>query len=313
MNRAERILTSLLIVSAIAVAHAGCKSSDPAADTSCTGAQALSKTGLTGASMPLKSLSLTFDDGPGARTIELATYLKEQGIRATFFIYGEALKNEGAGSTILQKVIDNDHLIANHTQHHLSLTQAVPTPLSEAQIVAELTELDAMLTPLVKNDIWLFRPPYGDWNDAAAAALEKTPMKKYVGPILWNVGGTMGANSAADAQCWRGATLTTVENCGDLYVKEIDAVGKGIVLMHDPYFIEQNNPESGGTWQMVQYIVPILKAKGYTFVRLDEVPEIAALLPGAPPPDAGAVAPGTDEPITPDEGTSGGTTPEPCP
>ena len=53
--------------------------------------------------------------------------------------------------------------------------------------------------------------------------------------------------------------------CGDLYLKEIDTVGKGIVLLHDPYFIDQNDPDSGGTYQMVQYIVPTLKAKGYSY------------------------------------------------
>ena len=157
--------------------------------------------------------------------------------------------------------------------------------------------VDELIAPVVKNDIWLFRPPYGHWSDGVVAALDKTPMKKYVGPILWNVGGTMGANQAADTECWKPATLKTVTECGDLYVKEIESVGKGIVLMHDPYFIDMNNPESGGTYQMVQYIVPILKAKGYSFKRVDEVPDIAKLLPGGAKPDAGTA---------PDPGTSGG-------
>jgi hypothetical protein len=40
---------------------------------------------------------------------------------------------------------------------------------------------------------------------------------------------------------------------------------------------------------MVKYMVPILKTKGYTFVRVDEVPDIAALLPRlvAAAPDGG--------------------------
>ena len=83
----------------------------------------------------------------------------------------------------------------------------------------------------------------------------------------------------------------SVTECGDAYIREIDAVGKGIVLMHDPYFIDMNNPESGGTYQMVQYVVPLLKTKGYKFVRVDEVPDIAALLPATQrDADAGARA-----------------------
>ena len=60
--------------------------------------------------------------------------------------------------------------------------------------------------------------------------------------------------------------------------------------MHDPYFIDMNNPDSGGTYQMVQYIVPILKSKGYTFKRVDEVPDIAAMLPNAKAADGGAAS-----------------------
>lgn len=303
-----------IVLSALAATHVGCsKSADKAAERTCNGAQALTKTPLTGASMALKTLSLTFDDGPGARTIELSHYLKAQGIRATFFVWGQAVENDGAGTNTLQKIIDDGHLIANHTEHHTSLTENLPTPLTDAQVVAELTDVDKQLAPLIKDNIWLFRPPYGHWNDKAAATLEATPMKKYVGPILWNIGGSMGANQASDAECWKAASLKTVNECGDLYLKEIDSVGKGIVLLHDPYFIDMNNPDSGGTYQMVQYMVPILKSKGYAFKRLDEVPDIAALLPNAVKPDAGPAesSSGTTsgEP-TPDTGS---TDPAPCP
>lgn len=312
MNSAAAV--SALILASLALTHVGCqKSADAKSEKTCTGAQALSKGGLTGASMPLKTLSFTFDDGPGARTIELSAYLKAQGIRATFFVWGQALKNDGAAAYTLQKLIDDGHLVANHTEHHYSLTQHDPTPLTEPQVIAELTEVDALLVPVIKNDIWLFRPPYGHWNDQTLATLSKTPMKKYVGPILWNVGGTMGASQAADTECWKTATLKTVQECGDLYLKEIDNVGKGIVLMHDPYFIDMNNPESGGTYQMVQYIVPILKAKGYSFARVDEVPEIKALLPGGAGPDAGAdAATGNAAPAT-EAPPADGTGDAPCP
>ena len=271
-----------IVLSVFAATHVGCsKSSGSPSERACNGAAALSKTPLTGESMPLKTLSLTFDDGPGARTIELSHYLKSVGIRATFFVWGQAIENDGAGATTLQTLIDDGHLIANHTEHHTSLTENLPTPLTDSQVIAELTDVDKQIASLIKNDIWLFRPPYGHWDDKAAAVLDGTPMKKYIGPILWNVGGTMGVNTASDAECWKPATLKTVKQCGDLYLREIDSVGKGIVLLHDPYFIDMNNPDSGGTYQMVQYMVPILKSKGYSFVRVDEVPGIAALLPGA--------------------------------
>ena len=59
--------------------------------------------------------------------------------------------------------------------------------------------------------------------------------------------------------------------------------------MHDPYFID-NDPSKGGTVDMVMYVVPQLLAKGYTLVRVDEVPEIASQLPPPPPQDDGSGA-----------------------
>jgi peptidoglycan/xylan/chitin deacetylase (PgdA/CDA1 family) len=300
-----------LVLSTLAVTAAGCsKSSGTSSEKACNGSQALTMTPLTGESMPLKTLALTFDDGPGARTIELSHWLKDQGIRAGFFIWGQALMNDGAAANTLQTLLDDGHLIANHTMHHLSLTSQEPTPLTDQQVVDELTELDALIAPMIKNDIWLFRPPYGQWDDKRYQVLQATPMKKYVGPILWNIGGSMGANQAADAECWKPPASLSVTQCGDLYLKEIDTVGKGIVLLHDPYFIDQNNPDSGGTYQMVQYIVPTLKSKGYKFVRVDEVPDIAAALPNAKPVGDGG---------TTSSSSSGGTSitdptnPNPCP
>jgi peptidoglycan-N-acetylglucosamine deacetylase len=322
MNSVDRVsrhseataVASAFILTILAISAAGCETAAAAPpDKSCNGAQALSQNALTGQSLPLKTLALTFDDGPGARTIELSAYLKTQGIRAAFFVVGQSLQNDGAGAYTLQKLTDDGHLIANHTAHHYSLTANEPVPLTEAAVVAELTDVDVMIAPFVKNDAWLFRPPYGQWDDKALAALQKTPMKKYIGPILWNIGGTMGANQAADPECWKRETLKTVQQCGDLYVKEIDSVGKGIVLLHDPYFIDNNNPDSGGTYQMVQYVVPILKAKGYSFARVDEVPEIKALLSGTVGPDAGATDPANIAAAPPAEGTAPGAATNPCP
>jgi len=114
-------------------------------------------------------------------------------------------------------------------------------------------------------------------------------MRKYVGHVSWDIGDGMGPDRAADWDCWKpgddGLVLTS-QQCGDLYVKEIEKVGRGIVLCHDPYFVD-DEPAKGSTVDMIKYIVPVLKTKGYTFVRADAVPDIASLLPPLPPEDAG--------------------------
>jgi peptidoglycan/xylan/chitin deacetylase (PgdA/CDA1 family) len=91
----------------------------------------------------------------------------------------------------------------------------------------------------------------------------------------------MGPAQAADWDCFSpgtdGKVLTPAE-CGALYIKEIEAVGRGIVLMHDPEFID-DTPAKGGTVDMVKAMVPLLKQKGFTFARLEDVPDVAAKLP----------------------------------
>lgn len=277
-------------------------------------AQALQSLGYRGTSMEAKTLALTFDDGPGLRTKQLSLYLKKEGIQATFFVNG---RNIGPGAAeILQELVDDGHLVANHTETHRSLTGASTgtTRPSNADVVKELTDTDGKIDPFVPSRRLLFRPPFGDYDDVTFATLTNTPMNKYVGPILWDVGDQMDPPSGrvADWDCWQDGSdgqRTPMKTCGDLYLTEIRRATKGIVLMHDPYYNELD-PEQLGTVDMVMYMVPILKQEGFTFTRVDKVPEIAALLPPLPPEEG----PTSGQPNNDVAGPSGeGTPSEPAP
>jgi peptidoglycan-N-acetylglucosamine deacetylase len=285
------VLTTGLIASA-------CSSTqDPQADTRLVQArQALSPqaNAFVGTSLANKQLALTFDDGPGDRTAELSRYLRTENIRAAFFVNGArivapvGLPNPNNIpitaniQAILAQLVADGHLISNHTETHRNLA-TIPA----GDLTAELAETDAAIANFTPPNRLLFRPPFGSWNSNIHAALAATPMNKYIGPVYWDTGGASNAypNAAADWACWQGqlyagAALAngngyaTTSQCGDAYLSEINAVGKGIVLLHDPY-----EYAGGSTVDMVKYIVPKLKAAGYTFVRVDEVPEIASKLP----------------------------------
>jgi peptidoglycan/xylan/chitin deacetylase (PgdA/CDA1 family) len=272
-----RTIVLCALVSGSACFSVACHSkSSSASDRSCTAVgQALTAEPLRGGGLPPKTLAFTFDDGPGDRTEELSQYLKDQKIRVGFFING---KNLTHGTGVLKELVDAGHVIGNHTQTHPDLTT-----LTSAQVVAELTETDALIAPFVPDNRFMFRPPFGAYDDVTFQALQGSPMNKYIGPIDWDIGDRMGPEQAADWDCWapNGTSIPPVldvKTCGDLYLAEIRHVSSGIVLMHDPYFID-DDPMKGGTVDMVKYIVPILKAEGFTFVRLDEVPAISAVLP----------------------------------
>jgi peptidoglycan/xylan/chitin deacetylase (PgdA/CDA1 family) len=293
---------------ALGLGLVGCPEDRQAIDhASCVGRQAVSFPPVFGASMGAKQLALSFDDGPASRTSDLSAYLKGQGIRATFFVNANA--QQAAYLSVLPQLVADGHVLGNHTKNHLDLTTLDP-----AQIVDEVTQLDAVIAPYVPNARFLFRAPFGAYDQGVYDALAASPMNKYVGHVEWESGDNHAPpNEAADVQCWQADAMTSKE-CGDLYVKEIETVGKGIVLMHDADYGDSTNTNvsvgKGNTVDMVKYIVPILKSKGFTFIGVDEVPAIASMLPPLPPdagpdgsPDGGS---GTSSSSTSSSGGSSG-------
>lgn len=305
----DKLLLGAVALSAL-VTLVHCKTKTTADEKTCEGAAALTANVFKGASLPPKTLALTFDDGPGLRTAELSLYLKEQGIEAGFFVSG--LNIDANAAPVLQGLVADGHLVANHTESHISLTGVTDKkgrPSAET-VVSELELVDAKLAPYMPAGRFLFRPPYGDFDAEALAALAPTPMNKYVGPISWDIGDRMDAANgrASDWDCWQDgsdATRLTVEQCGDLYIQEIKRASRGIVLLHDPYFNDLD-PDLRGTVDMIKYMVPILKAEGFKFARVDKVPDIDSKLtplanPGGQP---GGEQPG--QPGQPGGGETGG-------
>ncbi|RYG79504.1 polysaccharide deacetylase family protein [bacterium] len=316
----HRIISGLVAVAALTTfIQCSNKSSNRANGRTCSGTQALQSIGLRGTSLEAKVIALTFDDGPGPRTKLLSRYLKDEGIQAAFFVNGRSMGEDAA--EILQQLVADGHLVANHTQTHRSLTGTATGEVrpTDAEIVQELTDTDSKIDPFVTGKRFLFRPPYGDYDDTTFATLSTSPMSKYVGPILWDVGEKMDetAGRAADWDCWDEGTdgkRTPMKTCGDLYITEIKRANGGIVLLHDPYF-NALDPEQLGTVDMVMYMVPILKQEGFVFTRVDKVPEIEALLPPLQPDDAidgggPNVAPG---PVGTNKPPAGGPDDNPCP
>lgn len=237
--------------------------------------QDFSRGNIFGTTMNSRTLSLTFDDGPSAQTLPIATYLRDQGIQATFFMNG---KNIPGRESVVRQVAQMGHLVANHSWSHFAMS-GVGDP------IAEVRRTDDLIKNQVAGKNFLFRAPFGDWRGNLANILNDTGMRKYVGPIFWDVGGELRGGFAADWACWGNGL--SARNCGDGYLREIASKGRGIVLMHDV---------NARTTEMVRYIVPILKADGYRFQRTDLVPGIASQLRAlGATPGAGISAPPTED------------------
>ncbi len=299
-RRAPRI-ASVAFALATTTFLAGCGSDEAGqtAERTSTRSQALSAATVPGTSLPPKTLCLTFDDGPGYGTSDISAYLAALGIPATFFVNGAyiaatTLANDNAikltpnAAAILAQVVADGHLVANHGTTHRSLAP-VRASFGAAEVVQELAETDTDIAPYVPSNHFLFRAPYGFYDANVWSALAPSAMNKYLGPIGWEIGGTASnyPAQAADWACWVNALQSggggpnfgaSPQECGDAYLAEITAKSRGIVLMHD----SSHTDNGGTTFALVQYLVPILKSRGYTFVRADAVPDIAALFP--PPP-----------------------------
>jgi peptidoglycan/xylan/chitin deacetylase (PgdA/CDA1 family) len=274
----RRLLAVLLASSVAACASlSGCaaptdgEAEDPSAATPGDGTSEeaiVSEHSLIGNELPDHTLALTFDDGPGPRTKELVDYLAAENVKATFFING---KNVPGRQIALDAVVGRGHILANHTQNHLQLTK-----LSSAKVITEVTQTDTFIASVQPNGPWLLRPPFGAWNGATARAINGTPMKKYVGSVFWDVGGELTSTTAADWACW--GKGVSIARCGELYMGEMRARKRGIVLMHDVH---------DKTVDMVKAILPKLKAEGWKFATLEEVPSIKRALGAAASATAG--------------------------
>jgi peptidoglycan-N-acetylglucosamine deacetylase len=262
----SRRLVSLLLVSLSACAvGVGCAATDASEDDNVVEGgdgdgdrpadELVAERQLNGSELPEKTISLTFDDGPGRRTGELADFLGENGVKAAFFINGMQV---GGRQAALDKVVGRGHLLANHTQNHKQLTG-----LNAAKIISEVEQTDEIIASLQPNGPWVIRAPFGAWNGNVARTLNGSPMKKYVGSVFWDEGGALTNSAAADWDCW--GKGVSVQQCGQLYLQEIRSKKRGVVLMHD---IHEK------TVDMVKQILPTLIAEGYKFIPVHEVPSV---------------------------------------
>jgi peptidoglycan/xylan/chitin deacetylase (PgdA/CDA1 family) len=249
----------------------------------------------------------TDSEGPGPRTRDLGRYLHENGIQATFFVIGSHAADK---ADILSELKGWGHLVANHTYSHPHL---VDFTRAGGDVVEEVERTDAVIRPHVTGETIFFRPPFGVWwnhqytvkrsilvkavrrlarlakraytasfaplrtFDPVSAGESVPPVSRLaealnasgkfpnsVGPIHWDILG-------GDWECWgRGES---VPSCVQKYQDQIERTGRGIVLMHDggshPY-LQANNR----TFEMVKTLIPVLREKGYSFLRLDSVPQV---------------------------------------
>jgi len=226
---------------------------------------------IKGLDLPTKTLVLTYDDGPGPQTAELGRYLYGEGIAATFFVIG---RHAEEWPESLAQLARHGHTIGNHTYSHPGLVSVAE---AGEDVVSELARTDAIIRDFANKRPVCFRAPYGNWRQinpsknadhtqsiVAQRLNHSGQFYDYIGPVNWDI-------SAEDFAFWRRGAAAA--EAAEAYRREIDAVGRGIVLLHDssddPTIARRNR-----TLELTMLLVPALKRQGYRFVPIHELPQV---------------------------------------
>ncbi|MBB6452650.1 peptidoglycan/xylan/chitin deacetylase (PgdA/CDA1 family) [Salirhabdus euzebyi] len=183
------------------------------------------------------NVALTFDDGPDPRfTPQILDLLKEYNVKATFFVMGA---RAAAYPDLVKRIIDEGHIVANHTYWHPNLVEQGDI----ATLEREVTRTENTLNDIIGYRTKLFRAPYGFlYNEL----VEKLADMNYT-VVGWTV----------DSLDWQELTPDRIA------YNVLSQIHPGaIILMHDGAEWEGDRTN---TIKSLREIIPTLKEQGFTF------------------------------------------------
>lgn len=180
--------------------------------------------------------ALTFDATYGDnQTSALLEILRNNNIRATFFLSGIWPLNFPG---LARSIAAAGHEIGNHSYTHPHFPQ-----LTEAEMGDQIVRTEALIRNITGRDTYLFRPPYGEYNQTA---LNVAARLGYL-TIMWTV----------DSLDWQNPGVDRIIN------RVVDNIRPGaIILMHQA---------ASQTPAALPSIISRLRAQGYSFGTVTQV------------------------------------------
>lgn len=118
--------------------------------------------GMAMGSDEYKYVYLTFDNGYEAGyTEKILDVLKENDVKATFFITGQYLKTS---EDLIKRMIDEGHIVGNHTVNHKSMPS-----IDNETIKEEVMNLHKQIYEKFNHEMNYIRPPKGEYSEASIA------------------------------------------------------------------------------------------------------------------------------------------------
>lgn len=186
-----------------------------------------------------KTLYLTFDEGyENGFTPVILDILEKTDTPAAFFVTGPYLKGQ---SDIIKRMIDEGHVVGNHTVNHLNL------PKQPAETVeSEIMELNRVCEDLYGYKMTYMRPPEGEFSEKSLAVADSLGMRT----IMWSF-----AYKDWDINAQKGADYA--------YQSVMPYLHNGaVILLHA---VSSDNASA------LEKIIVDAKAQGYTFKSLEEL------------------------------------------
>lgn len=187
---------------------------------------------------------LTFDDGPSARTLEILDILREQNVKATFFVV-----TEESNPDILRRIVEEGHSIGIHTNSHRykEIYSSVEDYLDDFHTA--YTRICEVVS--VKPEV--FRFPGGSIN-----AYNRSIYQELISEMLrrgflyydWNI------------SCMDANPNMTSEGILDSIKASVNGQDRLVILAHDSASKHQ-------TVETLPDIIGYIRGEGYSFERCD--------------------------------------------
>ena len=195
-----------------------------------------------------KVIYLTFDDGPSVMTDKVLDILKENDIKATFFIIGNQIKGQEA---VVKRTYNEGHGIGLHTYTH-KYKNIYP---SREAFISEMLKSQKEINSLIGINPTIIRFPSGSSKHLTKAFLEQLHIYNFK-VYDWNVTMADGVNAKYP-----------VDKLYTEATKNIATKHPIILLMHCDYMHKN-------TCEALPRVIKFYKDKGYEFkVINDETPE----------------------------------------
>ena len=185
-----------------------------------------------------KKIALSFDAAWGNEdTAKILEILKKHDVHVTFFMTGGWVDNYPDD---VKAILAAGHDLGNHSENHKNMSQ-----ISDEEKKEELMKVHTRVQELTGYDMFLFRPPYGDYDNAVVNVAKDCGYYT----IQWDV----------DSLDWKDYGVDSIIKT----VTQHKHLGNGsIILCHNG---------AKFTAQALDTLIATLKNEGYTFVPISEL------------------------------------------